>query len=78
MYEMPKLLCQLERVQVLQEAALQDATLCHSYLMFHSNISFAEVNELDTGCPQPAPHPCTPSSFLSACHQPAAENSDFI
>ena len=71
------LLCQLERVQVLQEEALQDATLCHAYLLFHCNISFAEVNELDTGCPLPAQQPCTPSSFLSARHQLAAENSNF-
>lgn len=73
MYKM--LLCQLVKVQVLQEAALQDVTRCHAYLLSHCNISLAGVNELDTGCPQPAQQtelPCTPPSFLSACHQPAA------
>ncbi len=51
-YEMPMLLCQSVKVQVLQEAALQDVTRCHAYILSHCNISLAEVNELDTGWPQ--------------------------
>lgn len=53
-YEIPLLLCQMVRVQFLQEAALKDVTRCHAYLLSHCNFSLAEVNELDTGCPQPA------------------------
>lgn len=63
-YEM--LLCQSVKVQVLQEAALQDATRCRAYLLSHSNISLAKVNELDTERPRPAPQtqlPCTHPSF---------------
>lgn len=75
-YEMLMLLCQLVRVQVLQEAALQDVTRCRAYLLSHCNVSLAEVNELDTGCPWPAQQtelPRTPPSFFpSTCHQPAA------
>lgn len=76
-YEMPEQLCQFGRVQVLQGTALQDVTPCHADLLFHCNISLAEVNEIDTGCPQTAQQSCTPSSLLSACHQLAAENNNF-
>lgn len=73
------LLCQLVKVQVVQEAALQDVTRCRTYLPSYCNISLAGVNELDTGCPRPARQTellCAPPSFVSACRQAAAsENS---
>lgn len=34
-----------------------------AYLLSHSNISLAEVNELDTGRPQPAPQTISMRSF---------------
>lgn len=73
------LLCQLVKVQVVQEAALQDVTRCRAYLPSYCNISLAGVNELDTGCPQPARQTellCTPPSFVSACRQAAAAASE--
>lgn len=73
------LLCQLVKVQVVQEAALQDVTRCRAYLLSYCNISLARVNELDTGCPRPARQTellCTPPSFVSACRQAAAAASE--
>lgn len=77
-------LCQLVRVQALQGAALQHVTRCRAYCLFHCNISFTEVNELDTGCPQPAQQSYLvprPLFSLHAIHlQPnisTAENSNF-
>lgn len=54
-----------------------------AYLLSHSNISLAEVNELDTGRPQPAPQTISMRSFpLFSLHavkqQPEIfENSNF-
>lgn len=73
------LLCQLVKVQVVQEAALQDVTRCRAYLPSYCNISLAGVNELDTGCPRPARQTellCTPPSFVSACRQATAAASE--